>query len=74
MKNCSDEQLARAFLLGALRDGLLSEAAAGLAVTSFQHKGEPCWQLPPNVLRFVPRQPRRQSAKGTKVELCSIYM
>ena len=78
MKNCTDEQLARAFLLGALRDGpatvegimrvgdqhglddgLLSEAAAGLAVTSFQHNGECCWQLPPNVLPFVPRQPRR---------------
>jgi hypothetical protein len=76
MKNCTDEQLARAFLLGALRDGpatvegimrvgdqhglddgLLSEAAAGLAVTSFQYNGECCWQLPPNVLPFVPRRP-----------------
>jgi hypothetical protein len=82
MKNCTDEQLARAFLLGALRDGpatvegimragdqhglddgLLSEAAAGLAVTKFKHRGEWCWQLPPNVLPFVVRAKRQHARR-----------
>jgi hypothetical protein len=77
MKNCTDEQLARDFLLGAMQSDpvaernlldagdqhglggdLLDKAATGLAVTKFKHRGEWCWQLPPNVLPFVVRTER----------------